>query len=525
MPRTRMSPSLARAGEAASAASAVSAAAVVTMRRRIMVSSSVGDADASERVVRLGPSRNATLVRVARTARPERRSCGRVQQPSQPATTWRPATPPTAARVVAAVRARNRRGGRRRARRRVPRAPLRRGRRGEARHPTQGRRASAARRVGGRRRACCEATAPRMAALDDLVVARVLDDEVVRVKLWSATVASSTRTSPRRSAAGTRSTPTSAAAPRGWRRGRGQRPRPTRERARPRLGRPDRGVHAHPHPERRARAVRGLRAPRLGHRRRAPAPARARRTDPRRAAAHRPRAGAARLVAHAAAPARARGARGAARERDRRVEPRATAGRLVPPRRPRAGRRRSRLRPRPARRRRRASAARSPMRASCGRPSVQLRQNVRDLRTLLVDLHPPNLAATGLEAAVADLVSPLEAPGIDGDRERSTARSGSASIRRRSSFRVAQEAVRNVLAHADARAVVVELRRRRRRPLRLVGRGRRSRLRPRDEGPPRRRRSSRALAARGARRVRLGGRSWCASTPGEGTTVELEVAS
>jgi signal transduction histidine kinase len=42
----------------------------------------------------------------------------------------------------------------------------------------------------------------------------------------------------------------------------------------------------------------------------------------------------------------------------------------------------------------------------------RLRQNVRDLRTLLVDLHPPNLAAAGLEAALADLVSPLEARGV-----------------------------------------------------------------------------------------------------------------
>ncbi len=42
-----------------------------------------------------------------------------------------------------------------------------------------------------------------------------------------------------------------------------------------------------------------------------------------------------------------------------------------------------------------------------------LRHSVRDLRALLVDLHPPHLAAAGLEAAIRDLVSPLEARGIE----------------------------------------------------------------------------------------------------------------
>ena len=86
----------------------------------------------------------------------------------------------------------------------------------------------------------------------------------------------------------------------------------------------------------------------------------------------------------------------------------------------------------------------------------RLRRNVRDLRALLVELHPPHLAAAGLEAAIADLVSPLQAGGtavsvaIDGaerlDREQE------ALI-----YRVAQEAVRNVIAYADAGSLRVEL--------------------------------------------------------------------
>jgi two-component system NarL family sensor kinase len=86
----------------------------------------------------------------------------------------------------------------------------------------------------------------------------------------------------------------------------------------------------------------------------------------------------------------------------------------------------------------------------------RLRRTVRDLRALLVELHPPHLAAAGLEAALADLVSPLQASGaivvvvVEGaerlDREQEAL-----------VYRVAQEAVRNVIAYADARSVRVEL--------------------------------------------------------------------
>lgn len=87
----------------------------------------------------------------------------------------------------------------------------------------------------------------------------------------------------------------------------------------------------------------------------------------------------------------------------------------------------------------------------------QLRHNVRDLRTLLVDLHPPNLAVEGLEAALADLVGPLEARGVsvsltvdDADRLLDFAQQALV-------YRAAQEAVRNVIAYADASSVRVEL--------------------------------------------------------------------
>jgi two-component system NarL family sensor kinase len=87
----------------------------------------------------------------------------------------------------------------------------------------------------------------------------------------------------------------------------------------------------------------------------------------------------------------------------------------------------------------------------------QLRHNVRDLRTLLLDLHPPHLAAAGLASSLADLVSPLHARGV----KVSVAIDGAADSLDDSQealiYRVAQEAVRNVLAYADARTVDVEL--------------------------------------------------------------------
>ncbi len=85
-----------------------------------------------------------------------------------------------------------------------------------------------------------------------------------------------------------------------------------------------------------------------------------------------------------------------------------------------------------------------------------LRGNVRDLRALLVDLHPPNLAAEGIEAAISDLVGPLEARGVavsvSVDGAERLGRSAQTIV-----YRVAQEAVRNVIAYAFARSVRIEL--------------------------------------------------------------------
>lgn len=87
--------------------------------------------------------------------------------------------------------------------------------------------------------------------------------------------------------------------------------------------------------------------------------------------------------------------------------------------------------------------------------AAQLRQGVRDLRTMIVAMAPPRLHDEGLEAAFEDLVSPLRAQGMDAeiDVEKLALPSETEALL----FRVAQEAVRNVARHAGASRVAIRL--------------------------------------------------------------------
>jgi signal transduction histidine kinase len=87
---------------------------------------------------------------------------------------------------------------------------------------------------------------------------------------------------------------------------------------------------------------------------------------------------------------------------------------------------------------------------------ARLRQGVRGLRTLLVEIHPPTLESAGLEAALHDLLSPLVADGIV--TELYVADGAAAGSQRDALiYRAAREAVRNAQAHADATMVCVEV--------------------------------------------------------------------
>lgn len=87
-----------------------------------------------------------------------------------------------------------------------------------------------------------------------------------------------------------------------------------------------------------------------------------------------------------------------------------------------------------------------------------LRVSMRSLRSLLVEIYPPDLHAAGLAAALHDLVAPLAAAGVhvdadvSGDEDASDA--AVALV-----WRVAQEAVRNVARHARASRMSLTVRR------------------------------------------------------------------
>ncbi len=150
-----------------------------------------------------------------------------------------------------------------------------------------------------------------------------------------------------------------------------------------------------------------------------------------------------------------------------------------------------------------------------------LRQGVRDLRTLLVEIHPPNLESAGLEVALSDILSPLEAAGIATELELAGGAApggdGDALV-----YRVAREAIRNAQAHGKPATVRVAVTRPVPGTVRLVvtddGRG----FAPADR-------------MRGAERghvgltlleglvAQAGGTLSVHSEPGRGTTVELEV--
>jgi signal transduction histidine kinase len=81
--------------------------------------------------------------------------------------------------------------------------------------------------------------------------------------------------------------------------------------------------------------------------------------------------------------------------------------------------------------------------------SRSLRVSMRSLRSLLVEIYPPDLHTAGLTAAVDDLVAPLVATGTTVDVDVSGA-DGASRPAVALLWRVAQEAVRNVARHARA---------------------------------------------------------------------------
>ena len=148
------------------------------------------------------------------------------------------------------------------------------------------------------------------------------------------------------------------------------------------------------------------------------------------------------------------------------------------------------------------------------------RDAMRRLRSLLVEIHPPNLRASGLEAALADLLAPLQARGVETELS-VDAPLGLDEEAERIVYRAAAEALRNVARHAGANRIAVSVERDEIR-VRLVvaddgaGFGPEDRERRREEGHV-------GLSLLEELAARAGGRLDVRSAPGEGTTFELEL--
>ena len=103
-----------------------------------------------------------------------------------------------------------------------------------------------------------------------------------------------------------------------------------------------------------------------------------------------------------------------------------------------------------------AEGAPAPFDAELREAAAETRQGIRQLRTLLVEIYPPELHRAGLAAALADLLTACEARGmetaLDVDHEVELTREAEALF-----FRAAQEALRNVIKHAGATRVGVSV--------------------------------------------------------------------
>ena len=147
------------------------------------------------------------------------------------------------------------------------------------------------------------------------------------------------------------------------------------------------------------------------------------------------------------------------------------------------------------------------------------RETIRELRSLLVEIHPPNLRAAGLDAALTDAASRLAASGVDvtldGVDERLPEHTEVLF------YRAASEALRNVERHADASHVRIG----------VTSVDGTARLEVVDDGAgftPEERDASRSeghvgLSLLEELATRAGGRFVVNSRPGDGTSLVLEV--
>ncbi len=148
------------------------------------------------------------------------------------------------------------------------------------------------------------------------------------------------------------------------------------------------------------------------------------------------------------------------------------------------------------------------------------RDAMRRLRSLLVEIHPPNLRASGLDAALADLLAPFRASGAEAELK-VDASLGLDEEAERLVYRAAAEALRNVERHAQANRIAVSVERDEA-GVQLVVADNGAGFAPEDR-ERRRVEGHVGLSLLEELAARAGGRLDVRSAPGEGTTFELEL--
>ena len=159
------------------------------------------------------------------------------------------------------------------------------------------------------------------------------------------------------------------------------------------------------------------------------------------------------------------------------------------------------------------------LRATLAETADGTRDSMRRIRSLIVEIHPPNLRAAGLEAAVRDLLAPLHAHGVETDLTVADDVALPEDVELLF-YRAAGEALRNAERHAGARRVQVD----------IGAENGRARLVVRDDGAgfaaeDRERRRAEGhvgLTLLEELAARAGGTLRVESQPGAGTTFTLE---
>jgi two-component system NarL family sensor kinase len=90
--------------------------------------------------------------------------------------------------------------------------------------------------------------------------------------------------------------------------------------------------------------------------------------------------------------------------------------------------------------------------------SSAIRTSIKSLRSLLVEIYPPNLQEEGLESAIGDLISGLTARGFETRLDADLGETGIDPETAGLVYRAAQESLRNVVSHSGAKQVRVDIR-------------------------------------------------------------------